>query len=348
MWKAAVVLVVVVDLASAYPTDGAENMPLPKQEMGGLIRPRWMQFLAMGNTKTFATPDLACEDIRIRFGKGNYFKAKSIKMRDSNSNVAYDCTFPAVKKGEQDWFSQGQVTGEWVCPEPATIEDAAEKKYMKLGCQCPSNMFAQGNRCVPPELMSDPCAFNPVPPHLEKTPLSQRPVDAARCPMSHLACTLKEFLAGADTGTFGAQLPKDRVIDPVALTKSTIAVSWGNLKNGTDVKILTTNDSRLYDAMKKLIEDGLLNVGYKDKKPAGVTQVQLAPEPPLKKGTPEKPNNEHAEDAAYRFWETQQQPNKRNYTIIGTCPKGCQYCSTEYVDKHKDMRFERLDPLYGN
>ena len=71
-------------------------------------------------------------------------------------------------------------------------------------------------------------------------------------------------------------------------------------------------------------------------------------EPPLKSTRPEKPNNEHAEDAAFRFWEAQRDPPKRKYTLIGTCRKGCPNCSAEYVkQKYKDMRFERLDPIYG-
>jgi len=348
MWRVLITIVLLADAALAYPTDGAENMPpTPTQEMGGLVRPRWMHYLAMGSTKPFfQTPELACEDLRQRYGNGNYEKAKSVTARDNNSNLAFDCTFPAKKKGEQDWISQGQVTGEWVCPDLATIENAPDKKYRKLNCQCPSNMWAQGNRCVSPDVASDPCAIFPVPDYLADKPLSKRPIDTTRCPMSALTCQFEDYLKGGP-GSFGAQLPADRAIAPAKFNHATLAFSWGHLKDGTEIKLITTNDKQLWGSIKKLIEDGhIKNVGYGEhNKSAG---IRLMDEPPVKSTRPEKPNNEHAEDAAFRFWEAQRDPPKRKYTLIGTCRKGCPNCSAEYVkQKYKDMRFERLDPIYG-
>lgn len=165
---------------------------------------------------------------------------------------------------------------------------------------------------APPGNLNDRCLDGPA---ADRGSGRRKPPDETRCPLSYRAFEITQEL-----GRRGVQI-----------TRIAISVSEGMLKDGTKVRLVTTNSPELWKSLSK--PDGKLKAVVYASEQLGTKPLPVD-QPHMTKNS----SFEHAEDVALRFWIALDKDKALDTAAgvrMGTDPKACQWCAEEYETPRK-------------
>jgi len=278
---------------------------------------------ADGSDTIYNSPSTGCRTIINKHDKS--YKFLAAVPRTTEYVRQWDCQY---KDGENvnTW---GTMEAFILCP---TGSSAALWAYDRADCRCDGELKAVGGACkseaeaaaTPPQNpistssspakeapKDDPCFSKPP-----ADPDKPRP-DEATCPRSARAYDIRRKL-----GVNGVSVP----------TAFAIAVSDGTLKNGKKVRLVTTNQKKIFETLRGqratyLVPDEVLD--------------ETAPDEKIEMKNKWK-TNRHAEDYAAAWFKAHDVVTKPDAVQMGSDPKACGGC-TMMFKTHKWIHHERLD-----